>query len=176
MVIFPEGGRSPDGWGQKFRGGAAYLSIRCGVPVVPVHIEGTGTILPKGKNRPRPGRTQVTFGSPLRPAEDESSRRYAARIEAAVAALADEVSHDWYTARVRAHAGQSPDLGGPDTRRLAPRLGPRRPSTDPPRPPEDVHRPPLARRLNQPEIGVPGSAMRSSARQFRLHGWVRRGG
>ena len=130
MVIFPEGGRSPDGWGQKFRGGAAYLSIRCGVPVVPVHIEGTGTILPKGKNRPKPGRTQVTFGSPLRPAEDESSRRYAARIEAAVAALADEVSHDWYTARVRAHAGQSPDLGGPDRGgwRRAWALGDRRPT------------------------------------------------
>ena len=25
MLIFPEGGRSPDGWGQPFRGGAAYL-------------------------------------------------------------------------------------------------------------------------------------------------------
>ncbi|MBV9951663.1 MAG: 1-acyl-sn-glycerol-3-phosphate acyltransferase [Acidimicrobiia bacterium] len=114
MVIFPEGGRSPDGWGQHFRGGAAYLSTRCGVPVVPVHMEGTGRILPKGRNRPRPGRTRVTFGTPMRPADGESSRRYAARIEDAVAALADEVSHDWYTARVRAHAGQSPDLTGAD--------------------------------------------------------------
>ena len=26
LVIFPEGGRSPDGWGQPFKGGAAYLS------------------------------------------------------------------------------------------------------------------------------------------------------
>jgi 1-acyl-sn-glycerol-3-phosphate acyltransferase len=52
LVIFPEGGRSPDGWGQPFRGGAAYLSLRCHVPVVPVHIEGTGRILRKGKNRP----------------------------------------------------------------------------------------------------------------------------
>src|SRR5690606_42079657 len=41
MLIFPEGGRSPDGCGQPFRGGAAYLSSRCGVPVVPMHIEGT---------------------------------------------------------------------------------------------------------------------------------------
>ena len=29
MLIFPEGGRTPDGWGQPFRGGAAYLSLRC---------------------------------------------------------------------------------------------------------------------------------------------------
>ena len=26
LVIFPEGGRSPDGWGQEFKGGAAYLA------------------------------------------------------------------------------------------------------------------------------------------------------
>ena len=55
MVIFPEGGRSPDGWGQPFRGGAAYLAIRCGVPVVPVHLEGTGRILPQGLQDHSPG-------------------------------------------------------------------------------------------------------------------------
>ncbi|SVD27470.1 uncharacterized protein METZ01_LOCUS380324, partial [marine metagenome] len=32
MLLYPEGGRSPDGWGQEFRGGAAYLAIRCNVP------------------------------------------------------------------------------------------------------------------------------------------------
>ena len=26
LVIYPEGGRSPDGWGQEFKGGAAYLA------------------------------------------------------------------------------------------------------------------------------------------------------
>ena len=30
LVIFPEGGRSPDGWTQPFRGGAAYLARRTG--------------------------------------------------------------------------------------------------------------------------------------------------
>ncbi|MEJ7584984.1 MAG: lysophospholipid acyltransferase family protein [Acidimicrobiales bacterium] len=114
MVIFPEGGRSPDGWGQKFRGGAAYLAIRCRVPVVPVHIEGTGRILAKGTKRIRPGRARVTFGAPLRATAEESSRRFAARLEAAVAALADEVAGDWYSARKRAHAGASPGLTGPD--------------------------------------------------------------
>ena len=39
---------SPDGWGQPFRGGAAYIALRCGVPVVPIHLEGTGRILRKG--------------------------------------------------------------------------------------------------------------------------------
>jgi 1-acyl-sn-glycerol-3-phosphate acyltransferase len=117
MVIFPEGGRSPDGWGQPFRGGAAYLAIRCGVPVVPVHLAGTGRILPKGKNRPQPGRTVVTFGKPLYAADGERSQALAERIEAAVAALADEATSDWYSARVRAAAGATPPLSGPDAAR-----------------------------------------------------------
>ena len=32
LVIYPEGGRSPDGWGQDFKAGAAYLSSRTGAP------------------------------------------------------------------------------------------------------------------------------------------------
>lgn len=114
MAIFPEGGRSPDGWGQPFRGGAAYLAIRCAVPVVPVHLEGTGRILRKGKSTPSPSRTRVTFGSPLWPRDGDDSRKMAARIERSVAALADEAATDWYSARLRAHAGESPSLGGPE--------------------------------------------------------------
>ena len=41
LLIFPEGGRSPDGWGQSHRPGAAWLAARTGRPVVPVHLEGT---------------------------------------------------------------------------------------------------------------------------------------
>lgn len=114
MVIFPEGGRSPDGWGQPFRGGAAYLAIRCGVPVVPVHLQGTGRILPKGSKTLRPGRTVVTFGRPVWPVDGETSIKFAARLQHEVAALADEATTDWYSARVRAHASSSPALTGPD--------------------------------------------------------------
>lgn len=115
MLIYPEGGRSPDGWGQPFRGGAAYLSQRCGVPVVPVHIQGTSRILPKGKRFPRPSTSTVTFGPPLDPGADgEDARRFADRIEQAVAVLADEATSDWWTARRRAHAGTTPGLTGPE--------------------------------------------------------------
>jgi 1-acyl-sn-glycerol-3-phosphate acyltransferase len=114
LLIYPEGGRSPDGWGQPFRGGAAYLSVKCGVPVVPVHLQGTGRILRKGKALPRPATTRVTFGSPLQPAEGQDARRFGTVIEQAVAALADEASTDWWQARRRAHAGETPALTGPD--------------------------------------------------------------
>ena len=113
LLIYPEGGRSPDGWGQPFRGGAAYLAARTGVPVVPVHVAGTGRILRTGRSLPRPSHTSVTFGRAIRPTDDENATRFAARIEREVAALADEVATDWYSARRRAHAADSPGLTGP---------------------------------------------------------------
>ena len=114
LVIFPEGGRSPDGWGQEFKGGAAYLSNRTGAPVVPVFIDGTGSIYGKGMKRPKPGTTKVVFGAPLFPIEGESTRRFNARIEAAVTALGDEALTDYWTSRQRAAKGTSPKLTGPE--------------------------------------------------------------
>jgi 1-acyl-sn-glycerol-3-phosphate acyltransferase len=114
FLIFPEGGRSPDGWGQPFKGGAAYLALRCGVPVVPIHVHGTGKILGKGMKYPKPARTRITFGHPIHAADGENSARLNERIEAAVAALADESTTDWWSARQRVHAGETPSLTGPD--------------------------------------------------------------
>jgi len=114
VVIYPEGGRSPDGWGQDFKGGAAYLSARTGAPVVPVFIDGTGPIFGKGMKRPKRGRTSVVFGAPLAPADDENTRRFNARIEAAVTVLGDEVLSDFWTARRNAATATNPRLTGPD--------------------------------------------------------------
>jgi 1-acyl-sn-glycerol-3-phosphate acyltransferase len=113
LVIFPEGGRSPDGWAQPFRGGAAYLAVHTGLPVVPVHVGGTHSILPRSGRGVRPGTTRVTFGHPLRPNEGEDTRAFGSRIEQAVAVLADERAADWWTARRRAAQGSTPPLTGP---------------------------------------------------------------
>lgn len=114
LVIYPEGGRSPDGWGQEFKGGAAYLSSRTGAAVVPVFIDGTGSIFGKGMKRPRPGTTKVVFGSAMMPHDGENTRRFAARIEAAVTALGDESLTDFWSARRRAARHESPSLTGPE--------------------------------------------------------------
>ena len=115
LVIFPEGGRSPDGWAQTFHpGGAAYLAVRTGRPVVPVHLDGTRHILAKGGTGIRRTRTTVTFGTPLWPDEGENPRRFSVRIEAAVATMAHEADSDWWTARRQAAAGTTPPLQGPE--------------------------------------------------------------
>ncbi len=113
LVIFPEGGRSPDGWAGDFKPGAAFLSTRTKVPVIPIHLEGTGRILPKGSNMPKRGDTTVTFGFALQPNDGEDPRRMGERIENAVAELADEEAHGWWTARRNAARGETPLLQGP---------------------------------------------------------------
>jgi 1-acyl-sn-glycerol-3-phosphate acyltransferase len=113
LIIFPEGGRTHDGWFQPMRGGAAYLATRTGRPVVPVHIDGTYRIWPRGGKRLRRSPTRITFGSPIRAAEGEDARKLEARIDSVLAVLADESRSDWWTARRRAGAGETPSARGP---------------------------------------------------------------
>ena len=112
LLIFPEGGRSPDGWGQPHRGGAAWLAARSGRPVVPVHIKGTGRLWPRGARRVYTGQTTVTFGAPIAP--DLPARELVIKLEGAIAALADEAGTDWWSARLRAAEGATPPLRGPE--------------------------------------------------------------
>ena len=113
LVIFPEGGRTPHGWSQPHRAGAAYLACRYDLPVVPVHIEGTRRVLKKGATRVTPSTTTLTFGAALEAEPGEDPRDFAVRVEQAVAVLADEQATDWWSARRRAAAGATPSLVGP---------------------------------------------------------------
>jgi len=139
LLVFPEGGRSPDGWGAGHRPGAAFVAMKSDVPVVPVYIDGTGNILPKGKNWPKRSRCAVVFGSPLSPIDDEDARGFATRIESKVAELADEFANGWWQARRNAGSGSTPVLSGPEAgawrRRwlLGPKPGGRRTTPGPKR-------------------------------------------
>ena len=115
LVVFPEGTRSVDGWLGRFMGGAAWLAVEHGVPVVPVAHRGTFAVMPRGQNWPSPGRPAVTvrFGEPLRPEPGESAREFAPRVRAAVAALLDEDRTTWWESRQRVATGLTPDPAGP---------------------------------------------------------------
>ena len=67
VIVFPEGTRSRDGRTGDFHRGAARLAAAAGVPLVPVGISGTATLLPPHAATRRPRRTTVTvrIGAPV---------------------------------------------------------------------------------------------------------------
>jgi 1-acyl-sn-glycerol-3-phosphate acyltransferase len=65
VAIFPEGTRSPEGTILPFKKGAFLLAIQAGVPIVPVAIEGSGTVLARGSFRVHPTPMRVTVGEPI---------------------------------------------------------------------------------------------------------------
>lgn len=99
LLIFPEGTRSRDGAMAPFFPTAGYLSLHCGVDVLPVYLAGTHEALPPGKALPRKKELEVRFGPALPVAElrrrtgglprSESYRVVTSMMEEAVKALRD---------------------------------------------------------------------------------------
>ncbi len=103
LLIYPEGGRTPDGALQEFKGGAAYLAERAGATVIPTYVHEAGLLRgPKYAKAPRfinaPNRRRhhvvVAFGQSIRCEDGESIRRFGARVEDSVVLLGREVSGD----------------------------------------------------------------------------------
>ena len=67
ITVFVEGTRSPDGRLLPFKKGPFYLAMESGAPCIPVSIDGTGRIMPKGKAGIRPGAVRITFHAPIDP-------------------------------------------------------------------------------------------------------------
>jgi 1-acyl-sn-glycerol-3-phosphate acyltransferase len=64
VVMFPEGGRSPDGRLYRGRTGAARLALQAGVPVIPIAV--SDTRLAKGRlGIPRLHRPGIRIGKPM---------------------------------------------------------------------------------------------------------------
>ena len=81
LVIFPEGGRTPDGEIKPFMPGAFFLAIKAQVDVVPVALVGTYELLPMNtyhiKSRPiemRVGKPISTTGLKLHDMEELSAK------------------------------------------------------------------------------------------------------
>jgi 1-acyl-sn-glycerol-3-phosphate acyltransferase len=94
LLIFPEGTRTRDGQLQPFKWGVGKLALATAAPVVPVWIEGTYTVLPKGAHWPRRRPVTVRFGAPMRFADHCAPDEVAAEIEQQVRALAEKHRHE----------------------------------------------------------------------------------
>jgi 1-acyl-sn-glycerol-3-phosphate acyltransferase len=65
LVIFPEGGRSPNGQLQTFMGGAFYAAVKAQVDVVPIVLVGTYEMLKMNSYHIKQGPVQMVVGSPI---------------------------------------------------------------------------------------------------------------
>ena len=90
ILYFPEGIRSDDGTIGSFRPGIGLLASGLGVPVVPVYLKGTDSVVAKGGNRPRRGYIEVRFGRLQRFCKDADHGEATSQIRTAVASLAKE--------------------------------------------------------------------------------------
>ncbi len=82
VMLFPQGtrGAGPEG----YRAGVAELALTAGVPIIPIHIEGTALVMPKGKGLNRRGKTKVTFARPLQPRPGETPGQLTQRLHDAI--------------------------------------------------------------------------------------------
>jgi 1-acyl-sn-glycerol-3-phosphate acyltransferase len=65
LVIFPEGGRTPDGEIKPFMPGAFYLAIKAQADIVPIVLVGTYELLPMNTYHIKSRRLEMRVGEPI---------------------------------------------------------------------------------------------------------------
>jgi 1-acyl-sn-glycerol-3-phosphate acyltransferase len=86
LMIFPEGGRTPDGSLQPFKIGAFRLAVAHDTPVLPVTIRGGFEAWPPGRTLPGRGRIRIMYHPIERPTAAKDRREAALDLRARVIA------------------------------------------------------------------------------------------
>jgi long-chain acyl-CoA synthetase len=66
VLIFPEGTRQPDGRLGAFKPMVGKLALETGRDILPIYLDGTHKVLPKGASLPRGRNVEVRIGPPIR--------------------------------------------------------------------------------------------------------------
>lgn len=92
--VFPEGSRrgvdADDGVGEA-HGGAAFIALRAGVPIVPVAFLGTDRAMPRGARLPRLVRVTIQVGEPIDPAAVAPGAGRKERVAAVTQRMMEEI-------------------------------------------------------------------------------------
>jgi len=80
LIIYAEGTRSRDGHVARFKAGSFLLAMQAGLPVVPLAIIGTRSVMPKGRLRTEPGRVTLVIHDPIVPSPLETPSVHDAKV------------------------------------------------------------------------------------------------
>jgi 1-acyl-sn-glycerol-3-phosphate acyltransferase len=67
LIIYAEGTRSADGHVARFKGGSFLLAIQAGLPIVPVAVIHTRSVMPKSRLRTEPADVELIVHDPIPP-------------------------------------------------------------------------------------------------------------
>ncbi|RMH67647.1 MAG: 1-acyl-sn-glycerol-3-phosphate acyltransferase [Actinomyces sp.] len=114
LVMFPEGTRreGPRLRREDLHEGPAFVAARAQVPIVPVGLGGTPSVLPKGKKIPRPHKVVAVIGDPIPPPPKVDGRVPRRVVREHTDRLYRELADLYVEARVL--AGDEPPPGGVD--------------------------------------------------------------
>lgn len=89
LVIFPEGGRTPDGRIQPFLPGAFFLAIKAQVDIVPIALRGMYELLPMDTYHIKPRPLEMRVGQPISTAglEMKDMEQLSARVQKGIEKL-----------------------------------------------------------------------------------------
>lgn len=90
LIVFPEGGRAPDGEMSEFKSGLFYLAKkRPDLQLVPVYMDNMNRILPRGEFLPVPLLSSISIGPPISLEVGEPKVEFLTRAREAVRSLKD---------------------------------------------------------------------------------------
>ncbi|SEG17919.1 1-acyl-sn-glycerol-3-phosphate acyltransferase [Bryocella elongata] len=100
LVLFPEGGRTPDGEVKTMVAGAAWMAIKAQVPLVPITLVGTYELLPMHTYVLRPRPLKLIIGEPI------DTMGMTTRDADALTKRLRQIIHDTYIAETTSAEGQ----------------------------------------------------------------------
>ena len=90
IAVFPEGTRSPDGKLLPFKKGPFHMAMESGVPVIPMTVYGTETMMPKKTWKITKGTATLIFHPPMRPADYADREELMAAVRKKIASVLPE--------------------------------------------------------------------------------------
>ena len=103
LIVFPEGTRATTRELLPFKKGVFIMALKAGQPVVPISINGTMAIQPRGSLHLRPGPVKMVISPPVDPA-DFKGRPKEEFMAAVYQAIADHFDPDFPYGPVKLHA------------------------------------------------------------------------